>query len=814
MAGACSPGEPGGRPGRWTETPAGGGFAAMRDFGMGSDVSAMSPAWLILLAGMICAVLAGVCGFLWRRRRDLERQVETLQAAVVETAEAAAFGRRIESSGAAPAVTALGDNINQLFDALAGKDAQLRQREALFHELANTTPEVVLVHRNRIIFANAVAAELLGLGPEQLVGREVTDLIRPAYRAMTRKTISRCLTDEIAAPGKYEVQLISAQERGMWVEVNSRLIDYRGQPAILTVAHDISYRKSVEASLGRSKQQAQITLESIGEGVITADGNAVIDYMNAAAEKLTGVSRDDALGKRLPEIVNLVDEVDRKDLGDPIGRALTDRRRVNMGRRALMVSSDGGRELSIEMTASPIKGPADEPAGVVVIMHDVSEIRGLTQQMSYQAAHDALTGLINRREFERRMEQSMRAVRDEDTSHVLCYLDLDRFKAVNDTCGHMAGDNLLREIASLIKEQVRESDFVARLGGDEFGMLLIGCPLQKARQIADDVCAAVRDYRFVWQDKVFAVGVSIGLVEISQEASSIKDLLAAADSACYVAKQEGRGRVHVYSARDEAAARQRGEIHWLKLLQNALKENRFELFLQPIVAVERSMTRGPAMEVLLRLVDDEGRIVLPAEFAAAAERYHLMPNIDRWVVQTTLSALGQGTIRVAEGRCLAMNLSAQTLGDEEFLEFVVESLDRTQVAPEQICFEVTESAVVADLDHAKRFTDVLHGMGCQFGIDDFGAGIGSLVRLRDLSVDFLKIDGAFTRELNPDGLNYEVVSAIIRLARTVGYQVIAEQVEYQEDFDALRDLGVDFIQGYFVHRPHRIGGAATPRSVA
>ena len=295
-----------------------------------------------------------------------------------------------------------------------------------------------------------------------------------------------------------------------------------------------------------------------------------------------------------------------------------------------MISLDGDKELSVEMTASPIKGPNDALAGVVVIMHDVSEIRGLTQQMSYQAAHDALTGLINRREFERRMEQAMHSVRDENSSHVLCYLDLDRFKAVNDTCGHMAGDSMLREIAALIKEQVRESDFVARLGGDEFGMLLIGCPLEKARQIADDVCNAVRDYRFVWQDKLFTVGVSIGLVEIGQSSSSIKDLLAAADSACYVAKQEGRGRVHVYSAKDEAGARQRGEIHWLKQLQTALKENRFDLYVQPVIAVEGRVTTGPAAEVLLRMVGENGALVMPNQFMKAAERYHLMNSVDRW----------------------------------------------------------------------------------------------------------------------------------------------------------------------------------------
>jgi diguanylate cyclase (GGDEF)-like protein/PAS domain S-box-containing protein len=775
----------------------------------------MTDAWLILLFGLICLGLTAACWLLWRSRQNYARQLAALYRDVVEAAEAAAFGKRIVSKGAMPEIVELGGTINQLFDALTSKDAQMRQREVLFQNLANTLPEVVLVHRDRVIFANGIAAELVGLTSAQLVGREVTDLIRPAFRAMTRKTIARRLAGEQSnEPEKYEIQLISAQDRGYWVEASSTLIDYRGQPAILTVARDISYKKSIEATLGRSKQQAQITLESIGEGVITTDTQGLIDYVNGAAEKLMGTNRDFVVGKRLGDIVNLVDESDRRDLGDPVSRALTDRRRVSMGRRALLVSLEGDTELSIEMTASPIKGPDDELVGVVVIMHDVSETRGLTQQMSYQAAHDALTGLINRREFERRMEQSMRSVRDEDSSHVLCYLDLDRFKAVNDTCGHMAGDNMLREIASLIKEQVRDSDFVARLGGDEFGMLLIGCPLEKARQIADDVCNAVRDYRFVWQDKIFSVGVSVGLVEIGHESNSIKDLMAAADSACYVAKQEGRGRVHVYSAKDEAAARQRGEIHWLKLLQTALKENRFELFVQPILAVEGHVETGPAMEVLLRLVDEDGQLVLPQQFTKAAERYHLMTSVDRWVVQTTLAALGQGTIRLPDNRSCSINLSGQALGEDDFLEFVVDCLDRSQVAPERICFEMSESAVMSDLDLAERFVGVLHGMGCQFGVDDFGSGIGSLVKLQELAIDFLKIDGAYTHALGSDGLNYKVVSAITQLAKAVGFRVIAEQVEEQEDFDALRELGVDYIQGYFVNRPHRLGSPGSSRSVA
>lgn len=781
----------------------------------------MTAYWLV---GSLVLALTGLGGMFLAVRSSRRRQAEELASLhgylteAINTAlqgsdsgtVAGIVGRPVDLSIATPELAGIGAAVSRLIEGLQNKERQLRERDQLFTELANAIPDAVLVHRERVIFANEAASRLLGVEPGQLTGRPVIDLVQPAYRAMVRQAISR----RLAAEGKserMELQLAGTAEGSVWVEASSMPFEYRGQRTLLTVARDISYRKGVEASLGRGRQQAQVTLESIGEGVVTTDVQGNIDFMNSAAEKMTGTSRDAALGKRLSDIVRLVDESDRRDLGDPVMRCLTDRRRISMGRRAMMMSQAEGRELSIELSASPIRGPGETILGAVVIMHDVSEVRGLTKRMSYQATHDALTGLINRLEFERRLEQALNAAREENVTHVLCYLDLDRFKPVNDTCGHIAGDSLLRSIAALIREKVRESDSVARLGGDEFGLLLIGCPLDKARQIADDVCQAVRDFRFVWQDKIFTIGVSFGLVEVGRDSASIEDLLGAADSACYVAKQEGRGRVHVYSARDEASARQRGEIYWLRQLQAALKEDRFELHIQPVLSVAGRGTPGPALEVFLRLTDEQGRVVAPAQFLQAAERYHLMGSLDRWVVRAALAALGQGALRLPENRSCSINLSAQALGDDAFLEFIVDCLDQSQVAPSQVCFEVSENAVMGNLEHARRFAGVLHGLGCQFGLDDFGSGVGALASLRDLSIDYLKIDGTYTHALRTDPLNQQVVAAIARLAKTLGFRVVAEQVETQADFDALREMDVDFIQGYYVEKPHRLGepGAVT-----
>jgi diguanylate cyclase (GGDEF)-like protein/PAS domain S-box-containing protein len=772
----------------------------------------MTETWLILALAVTCIGLIGAGIYLWRTRGAYTRGVATLNREIVEAAEAAAFGKRISlPHGNVPELGQLGDNVNRLFDALSTKDRQMRQREALFQDLANTMPEVVLVHRDRIIFANTVAGALLGLTPEQLTGRPVTDLVRPAYRAMTRKNIAGRLAGE-PVPDRFELQLISGDEGGLWVEAAGTIIDYRGQKAILSIARDVTYRKSIEANLGRGKQQAQITLESIGEAVITTDTQGVIDYLNGAAEKLTGMTREAALGKRMADIMTLVDEADRKDLGDPVARCLAEKRQVGLGRRALMISTDGARELSVELTASPIIDSGDAVAGAVVVMRDVTELRGMTRRISYQAAHDALTGLINRTEFERQVTEALESGQSDAVNTVLCYMDLDRFKAVNDTCGHLAGDNMLREISKLIRDQVRDSDSVARLGGDEFGMLLIRCPLDKARQIADDVCNAVRDYRFVWQDRIFTVGISIGLVEVARDAGNLKDILSAADSACYVAKQQGRGRVHVYSARDEVSARQRGDIHWLRQLQVALRENRFEIHAQPIISTAGRVTRGPALEVLLRMRDEDGKLVQPRQFIPAAERYQLMPSIDRWVVRAALSAIAHGAIRLPDERSCSINLSAQSLAEDGFLDFVVDCLDHSQVPPYRICFELSESAVMERFDQARRFVAVVHGIGCQFGLDDFGSGLGSFTTLRDLSIDYLKIDGTYTRDLRPESLNHQVVSAITGVSRIIGFRVIAEQVETQADFEALRAIGVDFIQGNFVDPPHRLGepGSALP----
>jgi diguanylate cyclase (GGDEF)-like protein/PAS domain S-box-containing protein len=763
------------------------------------------------IAGLLSVLFALIATLLLvlyaLQRRDL-RKIAELSQQLQRVAVGGRLPGRLEVTSDKPEVVALVSAVNQLLTRSGTPD----ERDALyapqlFTELGDRIHEAVLVHGDVILYANRQFASFVGVDRAELVGRRLADLVPPEYSELVSENIRRRLAGESAAE-RYEIDMVGLQGQMTRLEVASDLIEFDEGSALLITGVEILPTQTVQAlRLPEAFEPRALALNSLAEAIIATDKDGRITYMNPAAEQLTGTAADAATGKLLEEIVSLIDETDRRLLSDPVHQALTSGAAVNLSRRALMLSRGNGSERSIELSASPIRDSARELVGAVVMLHDVTEMRGLTRQMSYQATHDALTGLVNRREFDRRLDEAIESGHRGDGQHVLAYLDLDRFKLVNDTSGHLAGDSMLREVAKLLRDAVRDSDTVGRIGGDEFGILLVGCPLDKARQIADDVTRAVGDHRFVWRDKIYNIGASIGLVEISRESGTLEELLAAADTACYVAKKQGSGRVVVYSARDEALARHTGEIQWLQRLQSALKENRFHLYHQVIVPAHAD-DGGPAMEVLVRLQDESGHDLLPAEFMRAAERYRLMGLVDRWVVQTTLAALGRGAIAVEARHSVAINISGQTLGDAQFLEFVVECLDSTGVIPGQVCFEIAESAVIANLDHARRFVGVLHGMGCQFALDDFGSGVGSFSNLKTLPLDYLKIDGSFIRNLARDSVNQAMVTAMIKLARTLNFKVIAEQVEDSAAEEAARRMGVDYLQGYAIGRPQPLELAA------
>ena len=765
----------------------------------------LSPIVLWFLTSAILA--AGIIILLaWKRRQeravdDFSRQVEQL------TREEGTAGR-IGLEGKPHALGQLSGAVNQLLETLEARGAKLNDREQLFQRLVETVHDAVLVHRKSILFANARFLSMLGMSAADVIGNPLANFVAPEYAELVENNLSRRLAGEPAAE-RYEVELLGAHGEVTRVELSSTLIDSAGEAALLLTALEMLPGASPDG--GPSRPRAMVTLDAMGESVITVDAEGRIDYVNTSAEALLGQSFDQVVGKSFAEVASLVDETDRHSLGDPVRKALATGGRVTMGKRAVLVPAGSSPERSVEISVTPLKSEGKETLGLVLVMHDTSELRGLTRQMTYQASHDALTGLVNRREFERRLREAMDAAQTGDAVHALCYLDLDRFKVVNDTCGHTAGDNMLREVATIIKEAVRDSDTASRIGGDEFALLLVGCPLEKARQIADNVVRAVDDYRFVWKDKIFNIGVSIGLVEIGRGGGSIEYIMNSADSACYVAKKQGGVHVHVYSAREEANARHSGEIHWLQKLQSALRDNKFELYYQPIVHAHSSVSNGPGLEVFVRMETENGQPAAPpAEFIRAAERYRLMPLVDRWVVQAVLSALGRGGMKLPPDRSVAINISGQTLGDSEFLEFVVDCFDHTGANPKDICFEITETAVVANLDHARRFIGVLHGMGCEFALDNFGSGLSSFSTLKTLPMDYLKIDGSFISNLAIDTVNQAMVGAMIELSRTLNFRVVAEHVEDQLSLDTVREMGIDFAQGFIFGRPQPLSMTPAP----
>jgi diguanylate cyclase (GGDEF)-like protein/PAS domain S-box-containing protein len=586
----------------------------------------------------------------------------------------------------------------------------------------------------------------------------------------------------------------------------TRVEPLRGEKGEITgcigIAVDVTERKHAEEALYHEKERAQVTLASIGDGVIRTDPDGTIDYLNPVAERLTGWKAEEAIGRTVSEVFQVVDEITRKPLVSPVARCLEEKRVVESPGHALLLSREG-KEYSVRDSAAPIWDRNGAALGAVLVFKDVTQLRGMEREMIYLASHDALTGLINRREFEARLKRAIRGSRAERRHHVLLYLDLDEFKVVNDTCGHLVGDEMLKQITALLRSRVRRSDVLARLGGDEFGVLLEDCPPDQARQIAEEMRRTVREFRFCWRDQIFEVGVSIGLVPINGDSGDLAQVLSAADAACYVAKDGGRNRVHEYEPDDTLVAERYGEMQWIHRIHRAFEDKRFRLFYQLIQPIGGDNTsRDLLCEVFIRMLDPGGKILEPQAFIVAAERYHLIGSLDRWVVKTAFSALAEAQKREWSRPVLfAINLSGQSLGEENFLSFVVEELERSAVDARRICFEITETAAISKLDAAIRFISILKSKGCRFILDDFGSGLSSFAYLRDLQVDFLKIDGEFVQNMLEDRVKRAMVESINQIGHVMGLQTIAEWVENRQTHDALKELGVDYAQGFWLCKP-------------
>lgn len=684
----------------------------------------------------------------------------------------------------------------------------LRSSEARYRGLFENVVEGVYIAEpdGRIVSANPALVQMLGFGDE--------DELR---NAMIRETVyvnpkdAERFGERLARQGEvrnFEArmqrrdgsELVVLENARAMTDEEGRLIAYEG-----TIT-DITERKIAETRVFEEKERAEVTLKSIGDAVITTDAEGLVDYLNPVAQTLTGWEARAARGRPIDEILNLVNEHSGAMVDNPVRLCLEQGRVIELAADSVLINRHGTR-IAVQDSAAPIRDRVGNVIGAVMVFHDVSKEGRLSRQLSYQAAHDSLTGLINRSEFENRLIQALDQSRHDDAvTHALLYVDLDQFKVVNDTFGHRAGDELLRQIADVIQSRIRSTDVLARLGGDEFGVLLKGCSEERAVELAEEIRVGVEAYRFHWQESAQNVRCSVGVVMLERESQSVGDVMSAADVACYAAKDLGRNRVHLYE--DGDASMRHKEMQWATRITRALDESRFEIYFQPIVSVGDgeggSLLEADHYELLLRMRDENGELVLPDNFIPAAERFNLMPMLDRWVIDQALDTLVDTSDSEEAAYTIAVNLSGNSLSDDRFLQSLVEEIAGRRLPAGAVCFEITETAAIANLSRVTHFMDELKRLGCKFALDDFGTGLSSFTYLKNLPVDYLKIDGAFIQNVTGDRVDESFVEAINQVGHALGIQTVAERVESADVMSKLGDIGVELVQGYFVARPQSV----------
>ncbi len=656
-----------------------------------------------------------------------------------------------------------------------------------------------------ITSANPGAEILFNLPAHQLVGQSTDALLHPSNRQ----------TFPATPPHRLFVALASSQEPGPY-EVIAR--DHKGEPLPLEVTttaspteegvqysailRDIRERKRIEARLHRHSELAQVTLEAITEAVITCDADKNTVYINPMAAAILAKPLEDAFALPIDELINIY-TMDGNELKvSSLCNGTKGQQHLRSHTKALYQLKNHRNEFfEVQLNCAPLLDPQGKSMGWVIALQDITQHNRLQEQLTFQAVHDTLTGLINRREFEKRLEQFIFDAQKDKTHHLLCYLDLDQFKLVNDTCGHRAGDALLKQLSNLLKPILRQSDTLARLGGDEFGVLLSHCPVDKGLEIAESLRKTITAFRFSWEGQIFSVGVSIGIVCINEDSGSLDEVLSHADAACYAAKDLGRNRVQLFQADDQDTQQRQGQIQWASRLQEALDKDLFRLFYQPIVPLEAENEGMPHYEILSRMIDAKGSLIPPGAFIPAAERFGLMSKIDKWVIRNTLAWMGDQLKQQKQPVFCAINLSGASIGRDDCLNLIRTQLEKHQVPAKNICFEVTETAAIADPDNAGRFIHELKQLGCQFALDDFGSGLSSFGYLKQLPVDYLKIDGIFIQEIANNPIDQAMVASINNIGHIMGLKTIAEFVEDSASLDILRQIGVDYVQGYYLGRP-------------
>jgi diguanylate cyclase (GGDEF)-like protein/PAS domain S-box-containing protein len=574
--------------------------------------------------------------------------------------------------------------------------------------------------------------------------------------------------------------------------------------AKLAFNHMADHVSSLVAALEREhdellveKERLRVTIESIGDAVVVTDADGMIEFINPKAQELTGFSSDDARGRRVAEVLPLFNEQSGVPVTSPLELALQHNRIVGLDSHTVIRRQDGA-SIAISDTAAPIRSSDGKMQGGVLVFQDESERRSLMQRLAWQAERDHLTGLLNRRAMENRLAAALHSVQHEARQYIFCYIDLDRFKLVNDTCGHRAGDTLLQRLSAIMAHRVEgRNHYLARLGGDEFGLLFVDTALSEALDHIQGLRDEVSRFRFEWDDKVFRLGVSLGVTELHRGMTDIGEILAQADTACYHAKSLGGSAIQVYEKTHPALQKINNEMQWVGAITKAFEAHRFVLYRQQKVALSPAVT-NLHYEILLRLRGEDGAIISPGEFLPAAERYGLAPSFDRWVIRNFFAYLDT---HPEDEASYAVNLSGRSLSDPCTAEFILDEIGQYHFDPARVSFEVTETAAIDSLDACERLILMLKSRGIQFALDDFGKGQSSFGYLKQLPVTSLKIDGDFVRGMDHDRERHAIVKAIHTLGHELGKEIIAEQVETGAELDCLKKLGVDFVQGFLMHRP-------------
>ncbi|MES1949642.1 PAS/PAC sensor(s)-containing diguanylate cyclase/phosphodiesterase [Salinisphaera sp. S4-8] len=676
------------------------------------------------------------------------------------------------------------------------RDKLLVRHQRVQRLLRNVTD--VLYHTDqdgRITWVTDTVTDMLGYRPDELEGRLLRDLLADADD-------ERTLLDS-AQLHRHPTRVYRRNGEIAWLLISSRRIDDTAGRAIGSegVCRDGTRLIETQQALNEHKERAQVTLASIGDAVITTDASGAVDYLNPRAEQMLAVRMDAALGRHFDKICNFVDTERNVAVNGLVHKCLAS---------GTMQEHDEDLTLydrapeqtghTVKVTIAPIRDSAHTITGTVIVLHDITRLQQISRELAYQANHDLITDLPNRRAFEQLLDQALAEV-DDRHSHALCYIDLDQFKLVNDTCGHNAGDEMLRQIAARLGTCIRNDDTLARLGGDEFGLIMRDMSIIDAQAKAEELRTEIDRFRFRWDEKLFRLGASVGVASIDREAIDANELLRRADTACYLAKEKGRNQVYVYHGDSDETLTRHGDMQRMQQISEALDSDSFELFAQFIQPIDRRENPGYGVELLLRVRDTDGSVLSPQNFLITAERYNIAPRIDRWVLRRAIELITQAGEDHAAIEHYSINISGQSITDEQFVDYARGLIEAASVDPHRLVFEITETAAVTNTRRAGELIHSLRALGCRFSLDDFGSGLSSFSYLKNLPSDFIKIDGKLVSNILTDPVERSIVEAINQVGQAMGLLTVAEHVETRAMLDALRTIGVDYAQGYHVARP-------------